>query len=142
MANFPLIYEGQHRKRKKWEGDTRWCHNHHQSIYCSLDLVDLGRFFSFLIHIQSVRPLGWGSGRCRAATYTEQHQHRINAHRYPCLEWDSKPRSQCSSRRRQFIPYIARPLWLAHKHHNRKKIRRYIGGQKKTGNKAFSKVSL
>jgi hypothetical protein len=23
MANFPLIYEGQHRKRKKWEGDTR-----------------------------------------------------------------------------------------------------------------------
>jgi hypothetical protein len=23
--------------------------------------------------------------------HTEQHKHRINAHRYPCLEWDSIP---------------------------------------------------
>jgi hypothetical protein len=34
--------------------------------------------------------------------------HRINAHRHPCLEWDSKARSQRSSRRRQFMP-----LWSA-----------------------------
>jgi hypothetical protein len=30
--------------------------------------------------------------------------HRINAHRHPCLEWDSNPRSQLSSERRRFIP--------------------------------------
>jgi hypothetical protein len=29
--------------------------------------------------------------------------HRTNAHRHSCLEWDSKPRSQCSSGRRRFI---------------------------------------
>jgi hypothetical protein len=26
--------------------------------------------------------------------YTEQHKHRINEHRHPCLEWDSNPRPQ------------------------------------------------
>jgi hypothetical protein len=35
---------------------------------------------------------------------TEQHKYRINAHRHPCLEWDSNPRSQRSSERRQFMP--------------------------------------
>jgi hypothetical protein len=30
--------------------------------------------------------------------------HRIKADRYICLEWDSNPRSQCSSERRQFMP--------------------------------------
>jgi hypothetical protein len=29
--------------------------------------------------------------------HTEQHRHRINAHRHPCLEWDSNPPPQCSS---------------------------------------------
>jgi hypothetical protein len=29
------------------------------------------------------------------------HKHRINADRHPCLQWDSDPRSQCSSERRQ-----------------------------------------
>jgi hypothetical protein len=33
-----------------------------------------------------------------------QHKHRINAHRHPCLEWDSNPRSQCLSGRRRFMP--------------------------------------
>jgi hypothetical protein len=33
--------------------------------------------------------------------HTQQHKHRINAHKHPCLEWDSNPRSQCSSWRRQ-----------------------------------------
>jgi hypothetical protein len=40
--------------------------------------------------------LDGGSARRKAATYTEQHRHRINAHRHPCHEWDSNPRSQCS----------------------------------------------
>jgi hypothetical protein len=36
--------------------------------------VDLGRFFSFLIYTQSIRVLGWGSARRKAATNTEQHK--------------------------------------------------------------------
>jgi hypothetical protein len=34
--------------------------------------------------------------------HTRQHKHRINAHKYPWLEWDSNTWSQCSSGRRQF----------------------------------------
>jgi hypothetical protein len=45
--------------------------------------------------------------------HREQHKHRINSHRHPCLEWDSNPRSQCSRGRRHFIPYTARSLWSA-----------------------------
>jgi hypothetical protein len=37
-----------------------------------------------------------GSARLKAATCTN----RIKAHWYPCLEWDSNPRSQCLSGRR------------------------------------------
>jgi hypothetical protein len=52
--------------------------------------VDLGSFFSFLIYIQSVRLLGRGISPSQGYfLYTEQHIHRINAHRHPCLEWDS-----------------------------------------------------
>jgi hypothetical protein len=38
--------------------------------------------------------------------HTRQHKHRINTHtnKHPCLEWVSKPRSQRSSERRQFMP--------------------------------------
>jgi hypothetical protein len=43
--------------------------------------------------------------------HIEQHKHRLNAHRHLCLEWDSNPQSERSSERRQFMPYIARPLW-------------------------------
>jgi hypothetical protein len=39
-------------------------------------------------------------GRC---LHTWQHKHRINAHRHPCLEWDSNPRSQCLSGRKSFL---------------------------------------
>jgi hypothetical protein len=39
--------------------------------------------------------------------YLHREQHK---HRYPCLECDSNPRSQCSNGRRRFIPYTARPL--------------------------------
>jgi hypothetical protein len=30
----------------------------------------------------------------KAAAYTGQHSHTINADRHSCLEWDSNPRSQ------------------------------------------------
>jgi hypothetical protein len=42
---------------------------------------------------------------------TTQTQH--NAHKHPCLEWDSNPWSHCSSERRQFMHYAARQLWSA-----------------------------
>jgi hypothetical protein len=37
-----------------------------------------------------------------AATYAGKHKHRSNANRYPCLELDSSPRSQCLSGRSIF----------------------------------------
>jgi hypothetical protein len=68
------------------------------SLYGSTALVDLDRFFSFLIHAQSVVLLGQmispSQGRY---VYIEQHKYGIYAHRHPCFGWDSKPRSQCSS---------------------------------------------
>jgi hypothetical protein len=35
---------------------------------------------------------------------TQDNTNRINAHRHPCLEWNSNPRPQRSSDRRQFMP--------------------------------------
>jgi hypothetical protein len=84
------------------------------SAYGSTALVDLGRFFSFLIYTQSVGLLGRGISPSQGHyLHTEQHKHRINVHRYPCHEWDSNPRSQCSRGRRRFMHYTARPLWSA-----------------------------
>jgi hypothetical protein len=40
--------------------------------------------------------------------HTGQHKHR-----HPCLVWDSNPRSQRSSKGRQFMPQTPRPLWWA-----------------------------
>jgi hypothetical protein len=82
------------------------------STYGSIALVDLGRFFSFLIYTQSVGPLGRGiSSSQRRYLHAEQRKHRTNAHRHPCLEWKSNPRFQCSNRPRRFMPQTARPLW-------------------------------
>jgi membrane associated rhomboid family serine protease len=68
-------------------------------------VLGLGRFFSFLIFTLSVGLLGGGispwQGRYLNAG---EHKHIINAHRHPCLEWNSSPRSQCSSGQRQFMP--------------------------------------
>jgi hypothetical protein len=44
---------------------------------------------------------------------TQGNANRINADKHPCFEWDSNPRSQCSSGRRHFLPYTVRPLWSA-----------------------------
>jgi hypothetical protein len=65
------------------------------SVYGSTTLVDLDRFSSFLICTQSIGLLGRGVSPWQGHyLHTEQHKHRINAHIYPCLEWDSNPRSQ------------------------------------------------
>jgi hypothetical protein len=44
---------------------------------------------------QSVGPLRRGISQSQGRyLHTGQHQHRINAQRYPCLKWDSNLRSQ------------------------------------------------
>jgi hypothetical protein len=77
-------------------------------IYLSMALqsflLDLGRFFSFLICTQSAGLLGRGISASQGRyLHTEQHKHTINTHRHPCLEWDSNPQSQRSSEQRQFM---------------------------------------
>jgi hypothetical protein len=74
-----------------------------KSIYLSVclwlysPLLDLGRFSVPESYTQS---LGLFRRRIspskRLCLYTEQYIHRINAHRHPCLEWDSNPRPQSS----------------------------------------------
>jgi hypothetical protein len=81
------------------------------SIYLSIylwlysTLSGLGRFFNFLIFTQSVGYPEQGTSPTQGCyLYTGQHKHRINAHRHPCLKWNSNPRSQCFSGRRWFMP--------------------------------------
>jgi hypothetical protein len=76
-------------------------------------LLGPGLFFSFVIFFtQTVGLLGRAISPSQFRyLHTEQHKHRINAHRHPCLQWDSSPRSHRSSERRQFTPQTARPLW-------------------------------
>jgi hypothetical protein len=57
--------------------------------------------------------------------HTEQHKHRINAHRHPCLEWDLNSRSYRSSEQRQFIHYTGQPLWSSQSCNIRTKFRKY-----------------
>jgi hypothetical protein len=43
--------------------------------------------------------------------YLHTGQHNVEkTGTHPCLEWNSNPRSQCSSGRRQYVPQTARPL--------------------------------
>jgi hypothetical protein len=54
--------------------------------------------FSFLILYTVCRLLGRGISPSQGHyLHTEQHKHRIKAHRHPCLERYSNPRSQRSS---------------------------------------------
>jgi hypothetical protein len=67
-------------------------------------LLDLGCFFSFLILYTVGRTPWWGISSSQGCyLHMGQHKHRINAHRHPCLEWDSNQLSQHSSGRRQFM---------------------------------------
>jgi hypothetical protein len=71
------------------------------SICGSTALVYLDGLFSFLTHTLLGREMRRSEGRY---LHTEWHQHGINAHRLPCLGWDSTPLSQCSNERRRFMP--------------------------------------
>lgn len=54
--------------------------------------LDPGRFFSFLI-LYTLGRTPWTGDQSVARPLPT---HRIKAHRHPCLDWDSNPRSQCS----------------------------------------------
>jgi hypothetical protein len=72
-------------------------------------LLSLGRFFSILI-LYKVGRTPWTGDQPVARPLPT---HRTTAHRHPCLEWDSNPRSQRSSERRQLMLQTARPLGSA-----------------------------
>jgi hypothetical protein len=88
------------------------------SIYLSMALqpfVEPWPLFQFLdLFTQSAGLLGWGISLLQGRyLHTGQHNYRISAHRYPCLKWDSNPRSQSLKGRREFISHTPRALWLA-----------------------------
>jgi hypothetical protein len=69
----------------------------YRSLCGSTILEDLGRFFSFLIYTKSAGLLWrWISPSQGRYLHIEQHKHRMNAHRHPCLKWHSKSKSQWS----------------------------------------------
>jgi hypothetical protein len=81
---------------------------------------------------QSVGPLGRGISPAQGRyLHTEQHKHRINAYRHPCLKWDWNPRPQCSSGRRRVMPETVRPLWAACMMRTVSNILRRIAARKK-----------
>jgi hypothetical protein len=99
--------------KKSHYGQLVYSFTIHQKFYSPL--LGFGLFFSFVIFFtQAVELLGrmvsLSQGRY---LHTGQHTQRIKAHKHSCLEWDSKPRSQCSSERRQFMSQTARPLCSA-----------------------------
>jgi hypothetical protein len=90
----------------------------HQWLYTPL--LGPGLFFSFVIFFtQTVGLLGQVISPLQGRyLHAGQHKHRINAHRHPCLECNSKPWSQRSGEWRQFMPQTARPLWSAYEGYN------------------------
>jgi hypothetical protein len=81
------------------------------ALYWALFVLSVSWSFT-----QSVGHLGRGISPSQGRyLHTGQHKHRTNAHRHSCLQWDSNPRFQCMSRRTQFMPQAARPLWPAEK---------------------------
>jgi hypothetical protein len=75
---------------------------------------NLAAFSDSYFFTQSVGLLGQGIRPSQGRyLHTGQHKHRITAHTHPFLKWDSNPRSQCLSGRRQFMPQTAWPLWSA-----------------------------
>jgi hypothetical protein len=68
-------------------------------------LLDLGRFYT-------VGRTPWKEDQPvpRPLPTLRTRQNRINAHRHPCLEWNSNPQSQRLGGRRQFVPETAQPL--------------------------------
>jgi hypothetical protein len=72
----------------------------HMNYYYYGTTVGPWPLFKFIDPIHSRQDsLDEGSDRRKASALHTEH-HRINAHRHPCHEWDSNPRSQRLSERR------------------------------------------
>jgi hypothetical protein len=73
----------------------------------SIPLLDLGRFFSFLI-LYTVGRTPWTGDQPIASSLstprTTETENKRTQYRHPGHEWDSNPRSQLSSEREQFMP--------------------------------------
>jgi hypothetical protein len=67
-------------------------------------LLDLAGFFSLLIPYTVGRTPWTGDQPMPRPLPTQRTTHTVNAHRHPRLEGDSNPRSQRSSKWRQFMP--------------------------------------
>jgi hypothetical protein len=103
-----------------------YCHYRHEllkfrlnylSIYEYLclysPLLDLGRFFSFLISIQLVGLLGGGISMSQSSyLHTEQHKQNKRA-QTSMPQVGFQPTIPCLSGRRQFMSQTARLLWSA-----------------------------
>jgi hypothetical protein len=76
------------------------------SLHGFTALVNHDRFFSFLI-LYTVGRTPWIGDQPVSRLLPT---HRINANIHPCFEWDSNPRTQCSSWRRRFMSYTTRSL--------------------------------
>jgi hypothetical protein len=76
------------------------------SLYGSTALCrSLDAFSVSRPYIQSEGLLGRGISPSQDRyLHIGQHKHRVNAHRHPCFKYDSNPRSQRLSGRRQFMP--------------------------------------
>jgi hypothetical protein len=84
-----------------------WCPPLSWWIYLSMalyPLLGLGRFFSSLI-FYTVGRTPWTGDRpvARPLPANRTAQTQKKGHKYPLFKWDSNPRSQCSSGRRQFM---------------------------------------
>jgi hypothetical protein len=81
-----------------------------QALYPANENVGPWLLFQF-VNLYTVGRTPWTGDQPVARSlpaHTGQHKHKINAHRHPCLKWDSNPRSQCLSGRRQ-VHGLGRP---------------------------------
>jgi hypothetical protein len=101
----------------------------HRWLFSSL--LGPGLFFSFLI-LYTIGRTPWTGDQpvaMQLPTYrTTQTEDKRTQTSMPW--WDSNPRSQLSSERRQFMPQTARPLWWAYKYYYRTKIPNVRDGRK------------
>jgi hypothetical protein len=70
-------------------------------------------YFSFLNLRHSVGFLGRGISTSQSRYLHRTTQTKNKRRHTSMLEWNSNPRSQCSSERRQFMRQTTRPLWSA-----------------------------
>jgi hypothetical protein len=84
-------------------------HHHHHHLHHRISRIrplGLFRFRTYFLKLMNVldrNPLTGDRPDARPLP-TEDNTTQKNADIHPCLEWDSNPRSQCSSGRRQYVP--------------------------------------